>query len=174
MSESSKDGCYCQKCSAPVDPTDEKCPNGHVLAEVGRAFVRSASSSLNSTADAIIVRSPLTFLGQAIRNENFLLGVIVSGMYLEGFGKDRIKEYFQDKGVPIEPMDIERLKQENIPRMLEAFGIISQSIHSKWGEVNEHRNKIVHRLRHPDIIDEDRSKRTIEKAIECLKALGVT
>lgn len=56
MSESHKDGCYCQKCGAPVDPTDEECPNGHVLAEVGRAYVRSASGSIKFTADAVLVR----------------------------------------------------------------------------------------------------------------------
>ena len=57
MSESSKDGDYCQKCGAPVDPTDEKCPNGHVLAEVGRAFVRSASSSLKLIQGQIVTSS---------------------------------------------------------------------------------------------------------------------
>lgn len=55
MSEPREDGCYCQKCGAPVDPTDEKCPNGHVFAEVGRAYVRSASASIKITADAVLV-----------------------------------------------------------------------------------------------------------------------
>jgi len=32
-------GCYCRKCGAPVDPMDEKCPNGHILKEVGKHFV---------------------------------------------------------------------------------------------------------------------------------------
>lgn len=49
------DGCYCQKCGIPVDPTDEKCPNGHVLAEVGRAYLISASGSIKFTADAVLV-----------------------------------------------------------------------------------------------------------------------
>jgi len=48
-------GCYCKKCGALVDPTDEKCPNGHVLAEVGRHFVRSAPARIvfNASEEAI-------------------------------------------------------------------------------------------------------------------------
>ena len=52
MSEPREDGCYCQKCGASVDPTDEKCPNGHVIADVGRAYVRTAIESIKITADA--------------------------------------------------------------------------------------------------------------------------
>jgi len=55
MSLPSKDGCYCKKCNAPVNQTDEKCPNGHILAEVGRAFVRSVGASIKITADAVLV-----------------------------------------------------------------------------------------------------------------------
>jgi len=53
MSESSKDGCYCQKCGAPVDPTDEKCPNGHILKEVGKRFVRTAEERITMSGEAI-------------------------------------------------------------------------------------------------------------------------
>ena len=49
---SEKNGDYCQKCGVSVDPTDEKCSNGHVLAEVGRSFVRSASAEIKVTAIA--------------------------------------------------------------------------------------------------------------------------
>lgn len=52
MSEPREDGCYCRKCGAPVDPTDEKCPNGHILAEVGRAYVRTLIESLKIRASA--------------------------------------------------------------------------------------------------------------------------
>jgi len=30
--------CYCKKCGALINPTDEKCPNGHLLKDVGRAY----------------------------------------------------------------------------------------------------------------------------------------
>jgi len=32
------EGCYCKKCGASIDPADEKCPNGHVLKDVGRHY----------------------------------------------------------------------------------------------------------------------------------------
>lgn len=52
---SEQNGDYCQKCGAPVDPTDEKCPNGHVLAEVGRSFVRSASARIVFNASETVI-----------------------------------------------------------------------------------------------------------------------
>jgi len=42
------------------------------------------------------------------------------------------------------------------------------------GEVVKERNDIVHKLLHPDAMDENKAKNTIQKAIECLKALEVT
>ena len=55
MSESREDGCYCKQCGALVDPMDEKCPNGHVLAEVGRHFVRSASAQIVFNASETVI-----------------------------------------------------------------------------------------------------------------------
>ena len=126
------------------------------------------------SVDAILVRSPLKFLSDTINEKRFLEGVVVSVMYFERFGVDRLKEYFKSKGIPLEPMKIENLRLPAIMRMLEGFGIISDSIHSLMGEVRKERNYIVHKLRHPDAIDENKARKTIEKAIECLKALGAT
>lgn len=49
---SGRNGDYCKKCGAPVDPTDEKCPSGHVLAEVGRSLFRSAPADMKMEAQA--------------------------------------------------------------------------------------------------------------------------
>lgn len=49
-------GCYCKKCGALVDPMDEKCPNGHVLAEVGRRFVRSAPAGIVFNASEAAIK----------------------------------------------------------------------------------------------------------------------
>lgn len=57
MSESREDGCYCKKCGVPVNPTDEKCQNGHILKEVGRHFVRSAEAKIGVSAE---VKTELT------------------------------------------------------------------------------------------------------------------
>jgi len=50
---SERNGDYCQKCGAPIAPTDEKCPNGHVLAEVFKRFERRASATISFASDAI-------------------------------------------------------------------------------------------------------------------------
>lgn len=36
--KSPEQGCSCKKCGASIDPADEKCPNGHVLKDVGRHY----------------------------------------------------------------------------------------------------------------------------------------
>jgi len=69
-------------------------------------------------------------------------------------------------------MRLDNLGLPAIMRMLEGFGIISHRTHSLMGEVCKERNNIVHELQHPDLIDENRARQTIEKAIECLRELG--
>ena len=51
MSLPSKDGCYCKECHAPVDQTDEKCPNGHILKDVGKAFVVTLEAKIGVSAE---------------------------------------------------------------------------------------------------------------------------
>ena len=130
--------------------------------------------TLSYSVDAILVRTPLRFLSDAIAARRFLEGVVVSVIYFERFGIDRLKEYFNSKNVPLDALKVESLRLQIIMRMLEGFSIIDHHIHSLMGEVCQYRNTIVHELRHPDAIDENKVKATIEKAIECLKALGAT
>ena len=126
------------------------------------------------SVDVILVRSPLKYLQDMIAQDRLLEGVVVSVMYFERFGIERLKEYFKSKSIPIEPLKIEGLRLPVIMRMLEGFGIITQRIHSLMGEVCKERNEIAHKLKHPDAIDKTKTKKTIEKAIECLKALGLS
>ena len=51
MDQEKSPGCYCKKCGAPIDPTDEKCPNGHVLKDVGRHYVVVAEEKIEASAD---------------------------------------------------------------------------------------------------------------------------
>lgn len=139
-----------------------------------KAAEGSKTLRISLSVDTILVRSPLRFLSDAIKGKRFLEGVVVSVMYFERFGVDRLKEYFKSKDIPLEPMEIEDLRLKTILRMLEGFGIIDQPTHSSMGEVRRERNDIVHKLRHPDAIDEGKARKTIEKAMECLKALGAT
>lgn len=126
------------------------------------------------TADAILLRSPLKFLYDTIEAERFLEGVIVAVMYFERFGKDKLKQYFKSKEIPLEPLKINNLRVKRVWELLEGFDIITHDTHSLMGEVCKQRNDIVHKLRHPDEIDEEKAKIAIEKAIKCLKALGET
>lgn len=142
--------------------------------EEAKVIKISKTLTMSYSVDAILVRSPLKFLSDEIKDKRFLEGVVVSVMYFERFGIDRLKGYFKSKDIPLEPMKIEKLQLPAIMRMLEGFGIINHRIHSLMGEVCKERNHIVHELRHPDAIDENNARRTIEKAIECLKALGAT
>lgn len=123
-------------------------------------------------ADAVLVRSPIRFLLEEIAQKRFLEGVIVSVMYFERFGSDRLEDYFKSKNVPSAPINIQRLKLQTIMKMLEGFSLIDQGTHCKMGDVCKVRNDVVHKLRDPELIDEHKAKEAIEKAIECLKALG--
>jgi hypothetical protein len=127
---------------------------------------------LSFSVDAILVRSPITFLRNEIAQRRFLEGVVVSVMYFERFGIDKLEDYFKHKNVPSTPITTPSLNLQKILRMLEGFDIIDPRIHSLMGEVCKVRNEIVHKLRNPDAINEEQAKETIEKAIECLKALG--
>jgi len=57
--------------------------------------------ALSFSADAILLRSPLKFLEDAIEQKRFLEGVIVSVMYFERICLDKLKGYFEEKKVPL-------------------------------------------------------------------------
>lgn len=127
---------------------------------------------MSFSVDVVLVRSPIRFLRDEIAQRRFLEGVIVAVMYFERFGSDGLENYFKSKNVPTAPVNIQNLKVQTIVKMLEGFGVIDHRIHSLMGEVCKVRNDVVHKLRNPDTIDEAQTKEAIEKAIECLKALG--
>ena len=129
---------------------------------------------ISFSIDAFLVRGPIKFLEDELKEKRFLEGVVVSVAYFERFGLEKLKGYFKSKGVPVEPLNLERLNIPAMTNMLERFGIIDNQTHSRMIEVNRVRNKIVHRLTHPDSINESETRIAIEQAIVCLKALGVT
>jgi hypothetical protein len=134
---------------------------------------------ISFSIDAFLVRGPIKFLEDELKEKRFLEGVDVSVTYFERFGLEKLSDYFKSKGVPVEPLNLERLKIPAMTRMLERFGIIDNKTHSRMIEVNQVRNKIVHPhtvhgLKDPDAINGSEAKKAIETAIECLKALGVT
>lgn len=65
MSVTDKTEYYCKKCGVSVNPTDEKCSNGHDLKEVGtqiklylddRLFVSDKISIVQSASEAVIIK----------------------------------------------------------------------------------------------------------------------
>lgn len=123
--------------------------------------------------DTILVRGPVRFLMDELAQNRLLEGVIVSVMYFEYLGSEKLKQYFKSKNVPLEPLDIDKLSVSKTMHLLQGFGLIGKGTHSKISEVISERNKMVHELQHPDSLDELKAKSTISKAIECLKEMGV-
>jgi len=129
--------------------------------------------NFSASVDVILIRGPLRFLSDSIAQGRFIEGVVMSVMYFERFGTSRLIDYFKSKGIPIEPMRLENIHLSKITAMLEGFGLIDHRTHSLMGEVCEARNRIVHKITNPDTVNKSKAKETIEKAIECLKALQV-
>jgi hypothetical protein len=132
------------------------------------------SVHLGASVNMILVRGPLRFLNDTITQGRFLEGVVVSVMYFERYGIKKLEGYFKSKDIPVEPMKLEDISLSKIMSMLEGFGLIDHRTHSLMGEICTERNTIVHRIGSPDAIDEGKAKATIEKAIDCLKALGAS
>jgi hypothetical protein len=130
-------------------------------------------SEIGFGIDAILVRGPIRFLMDELDQNRLLEGVIVSVMYFEYLGGERLKQYFSSKDVPLEPLRIDQLSVSKVMHLLRGFGVISNGAHSKICQVVSERNKIVHELQHPDSLDENRARSVINKAIECLKEMGV-
>lgn len=165
----------CHNCKSEVKPTDTICPNcGKDLREVGRDIEQSLidTMSLHFSFDAVLVRGPIRYLNDTLSQNRLLEGTIVSVMFFERYGAEKLKEYFTSKGVPIEPLNIDKMKVSSIMRLLQGFSIIDCGTHGKICEVIKERNDIVHELDYPDSIDEQKLRNIIQKAIECLKTLG--
>jgi len=123
------------------------------------------------TVDAILVRSPITFLSDSIKHNNVILGVIMAGSFIERFGVKQLEEYFEKKQIPYEFWKINRFSSGTIRQWLFELKLIDEELNCKIEKVCEHRNEVVHR-KHPDTIDKVKTKEIIKIAIECLKELG--
>jgi hypothetical protein len=132
---------------------------------------------IDLSLDSLLVRSPLKALREAIDNKRWFEGIAMSAVFLEYLGIDKLMEYLRQKQIPIKRERFQKFSLEMITDLLFDFEIIDNSIHSKMVEVRKERNKIIHPHEdhpHPDKIDPNKARATIEKAIECLVALGIT
>jgi len=122
-------------------------------------------------ASALVVFPPIRSLKETIDHEEWYKGVVLSATYFEHFGLEKLKEKY--RGV-IDPQKIENLSLEQIIMFLYISGLIDQPTYSKMIEVKNARNDLVHKpWEHVAMTPED-AKKLIEKAIECLKYLGVS
>ena len=63
-------------------------------------FERTASAHLTFQADAVLIRSPITYLSHSIRDKQLIAGVVMSDLFLERAGFKRLKKYFDEKYIP--------------------------------------------------------------------------
>jgi len=118
---------------------------------------------------SIWVYSPNEVLRMAIENEQWIAGIVLSTMYFEHFGIEKLKEKFRGR---IEPERIENLHLEAVIMFLLASGIIDENTYSKMLEISKERNKIVHRITGIVDLEPEEAEKLIKKAIKCLVALG--
>jgi len=130
--------------------------------------------------NAFLVRGPIKFLNDMLKEDtlnSIILGVIISASYLEAYGKDKLKEYFTGKTIPIKPFNFDNPRSPSLSKIIEwiwGFEIVdNKKAHIKgyMDDVRDERNNVIHHLRYPDAIDKNKARETIKKAIECLTAL---
>ena len=105
MSEPGKPEYYCEKCGAPVDPTDEKCPNGHDLKEVGIQIKKLLEEKLVLNDTVSIVHNA----SQAVHK-----GINVVGIVLQ-----EIKNDYNDLRATFDVNQEEISNKSDIPRKLD-------------------------------------------------------
>jgi len=124
-------------------------------------------------ASALIVFPPIRTLEETIKNldKDWFKGVVLSATYFEHFGVEKLKEKYRGM---INPKKIENLPLEQIIMFLCISGLINQPTYSKMIEVKNARNDLVHTPWANVAMAPADTKKLIEKAIECLKYLGVS
>lgn len=112
--------------------------------------------------------APIPTLREAIEQEQWFSGIVMGTAFFEVWGLELLKEKFEGK---ISADKLERLRLEEIILFLYSSEIIDQPTYAKMMELKEARNKIVHNPY--ELLELDKPKILIEKAIDCLKALGL-
>lgn len=66
-------------------------------------FAFRPRDQISFSIDAFLVRGPIKFLIDELKEKRFLEGVVVSVTYFERFGLEKLSDYFKSKGIPVEP-----------------------------------------------------------------------
>ena len=133
-------------------------------------FLRVASAGIGLHAEAVIIRSPITYLSHSIGDRQLIAGIVMSDLFLERAGFKRLKKYFDEKYIPTERD--KNLKFTDVYHWLLEFQLIDRNLNDRVSKIHNYRNKIAHEIDHPDLLNENEAIKIIETAIECLKALG--
>jgi len=112
---------------------------------------------------------PIPALREAIEQKRWFYGVVMATAFFEVFGLELLKERFKGK---ISGDKLKHLRLEQVIMFLYSSEIIDQLTYTKMMEVKDVRNKIVHDPFESQLEDDEANK-LIEKAIDCLKALGL-
>ena len=112
--------------------------------------------------------APIPTLREAIKQEQWFSGIVMGTAFFEVWGLELLKEKFEGK---ISGDKLEDLRLEEIILLLYSSEIIDEPTYTKMMEVKKVRNKIVHNPY--ELLELDKPETFIEKAIDCLKALGL-
>ena len=112
--------------------------------------------------------APIPTLRKAIEQEQWFSGIAMATAFFEFWGLELLKENFKGK---ISGDKLEDLRLEEIILFLYSSEIIDESTYTKMMEVKKVRNKVVHNPY--ELLELDKPETLIEKAIDCLKALGL-
>lgn len=117
-----------------------------------------------------IPRAPIKILKDSIKREAWFEGIVFSTILFEIIGMLELQNHFEGK---IKPKRFERLSLEQIIMLLFCSGLIDQRTYCRMMEVKDVRNKLVHNLWKGLLLKPEEGKRTIKKAIGCLKVMGL-
>ena len=112
--------------------------------------------------------APIPTLRKTIEQKQWFSGIVMASAFFEFWGLELLKEKLKDK---ISGDKLEDLRLEEIILLLYSSEIIDQPTYAKMMEVKKVRNKIVHNPY--ELLELDEPESLIEKAIDCLKALGL-
>lgn len=119
--------------------------------------------------DQAFVFKPIENLREAIEKQEWFKGIILSALYIEHFGMQKLKSNFKGK---ISSDKFRNLDLIHIILLLFASNCIDQPTYTKMNDVRDKRNDIIHDVWEKLRINPNDAKSLIEKAIECIEKLN--
>ncbi len=95
----------------------------------------------------------------------------MAGVFLEAWGKKKLRAFFEEKGHRL-PRMIENGNMRSITSTLRDLKLISGENETKMRRVLRNRNRLVHRLEARYNIKPEQAKAVLKSTIEVLKELG--